>query len=229
MTDQTTTTKRKWPWILVAGIVAAALVVVISVIVTKGGATPQASAAPTGSTSSPSTNVAEESPTGCLGGTARNAEMITQAQRQAPHTSNGAVEVAAAFVRWSHQYPYPSAADANVVSKIVLGSTWPTSDRDLAAFFATDPNASGGTVDDGVTYHFTTVNGVWYLESYSDAKATISLGTGVVVTNALSPTLQWSSTLTMLWEDGEWKVGGEGVTRSTETIFQIGQPFTDGC
>jgi hypothetical protein len=47
--------------------------------------------------------------------------MVLSAEKLAPHTTNGAVEVATAFVRWLNQYPYPSASTYAAIEKRRIG------------------------------------------------------------------------------------------------------------
>jgi hypothetical protein len=153
--------------------------------------------------------------------------MVLAAEKLAPQTTNGAVEVAAAFVRWLNQYPYPSSSTYAAIEKNGLAKSAPT--QDLAAFFGGDPNLSGGLVPDATTYYLSTVPGVFHVESSSTDSVSVSVGTGLVVQGALSPTLRGSITVTVHWERGSWKfVSSKGV-RTTEDLYFIGTPFTAGC
>lgn len=224
---------RKWPWIIGAAVVVAALIVGVSIYVSGRpdttvigtGDVPASSAAPTGAVPVG----ADPAPTGCLGGNGRDAAMVVAAQKAAPHTSNGAVEVAAALVRWAYRFPYPTADDATAVSEAIVSNEAPANFKDLAAFYASDPNVSGGLVPDGVNYSLSTVPGVWHLESYSGDEAEVSVGTGLVVDGALSTTFRASATISLVWEDGFWKSGGLGATRTTQDLYSIGTAFTGGC
>jgi hypothetical protein len=227
--------RRKLPWILGGALVV--VVLIFGLTYYFGSRTgvhsnpaetvpPASSAAPT---EPASTSAADPAPTGCLGGEIRDAAMVLAAQKAAPHTSNGAVEVAAALVRWAYQYPYPSASDADQVSEAIVSSQAPANFRDLAAFYASNPNVSGGLVPDGVNYSMSTVPGVWHLESYSGDSAEVSIGTGLIEDGALSTTLRASATVALTWEDGMWKSGGLGATRTTEELYSIGAAFTGGC
>jgi hypothetical protein len=223
--------RRQWPWILAAAVVVVALIVGVTVFYnSRTDGRIIATTAPTSSTAPTATaGGADAAPTGCLGGEARDAAMIMAAQKAAPHTSNGAVEVAAALVRWSYQFPYPSPEDADQVGAAVVSSKAPESFRDLRAFYATNPNVSGGMVADGIEYSLSTVPGVWHLESYSGDEAEVSIGTGLIVDGVLSTTLRISTTVTLSWEDGAWKAEGLGATRTTEDMYAIGTQFTEGC
>jgi hypothetical protein len=211
---------------MVVIIVVIAIVVLVAVHFASGGTSP--SARPTDShTASTSTPIADAAPTGCLGGSTRDANMVLSAEKLAPHTTNGAVDVATAFVRWLNQYPYPTANTYSTIEKDGLAKSAPT--QDLTSFFASDPNLSGGFVPDNTAYYASTVPGVYHVESATTDTVSASIGTGLVVNGALSPTLRGSITVTVQWERGSWKfVTSKGV-RTTESLYSIGTPFIAGC
>lgn len=222
--------RRKWPWIL--GALVVVIVVVVGAVNYYGTrTTDEPGTATTAPTSAPTATAggADPVPTGCLGGEARDAAMVLAAQQAAPHTSNGAVEVATAVVRWAYQYPYPDPEGADQVAAAIVSSNAPANFGDLRGFFEKSPNLSGGLVSDGVDYYLSTVPGVWHLESYSGDAAEVSIGTGLVVDGELSTTLRTSVTASLSWEDGMWKVEGFGGTRTTEDMYSIGTQFTEGC
>jgi hypothetical protein len=215
--------RRKWPWILV-GVILAALVAYAIYAVATSSPTPVASPTPTESTQAPAAE-----PTGCLIGPGLDAATLTETQAAAVHETSGAVEVAAALMRWAYRYPYPSAGDANEVSGSIISSEAPDSFRDLAGFFAGSPNLSGGIVPDGTDYRLSTVTGVWNLESEEPDVVTVSVGANFVVDDQISSSLKASTTVTLRWEDGAWRADQLAATRTTEELFEIGTPFTGGC
>lgn len=217
--------RRIWPWLAIGAAILAALIIVIVVVGHDPTGPPRAAASP--SSTSPSPAPGNPDPTGCLGGGHRNAKMVLAARSAAPHTSNGAIEVATAFVRWLNQYPYPSASDVAQVQHSALSSRAET--KDISAFFATDPNLSGGLVADNSPYYLSSVPGVYYLESAAPNQVTASIGTALVVDGSLSSTLKGSITVTVSWEDGGWKFVSSKGTRTTEELYSIGRPFTGGC
>jgi hypothetical protein len=153
--------------------------------------------------------------------------MLLRAQAEAPHSTNGAVEVAAAFTRWIQRYPYPSAAEAADVQKNVLASKSFTTN--LVDYLAGKPDLSGGIVPAGETYYMSTVPGVWNLESASTDKTVVTIGTAYVINGAVSSSLRSSITITEDWQSGGWRVASVAGTRSTEQLFSIGHVFTGGC
>ncbi|WP_411698701.1 hypothetical protein [Conyzicola sp.] len=180
---------------------------------------------PGGAGSSPSPAATAAVATGCLGGAARDAAMVRAAQDAADQTESGAVEVSAAFVRWLNQYPYPEGVEQ--VQQSSLAAEAPT--RDLVAFFATDPDLSGGLVGRDEPYWLSTVSGVYVVESASDDAVTTSIGTALVTDGELSPTLKGSITVTVAWENDQWAFVRSEGTRTTEDLFAVGTPFSGGC
>jgi len=217
--------RRIWPWILGAILAISATIILVSILNgTWGSSLPTATPTP----STPSSEVPDDvEPTGCLGGSTRDADMVLEAQASAPQTANGAVEVAAAFVRWLNRYPYPTSSDIQKVETSGISVDAPT--QDVAAFFAGSPNLSGGLVPDGVEYSLSTLPGVYNIESSSQKDVTVSVGTALVVDGALSPTLKGSITVHVTWEDQVWKFVSSEGTRTTEDLYAIGKPFTAGC
>jgi hypothetical protein len=211
---------------VIAVTVVVAIIVVLAVHFASGGTSP--SARPTDShTTSKSSPVADAAPTGCLGGSTRDSSMVLSAEKLAPRTTNGAVEVASAFTRWIQRYPYPSASDAATIQKKVLASKSFTDD--LANYIAGKPDLSGGIVPGGQTYYMSTVPGVWNLESANSNKAVVTIGTAFVVNGAVSSSLRSSITVTEVWQSGGWRIANVAGTRSTEQLFSIGHAFTGGC
>ena len=212
------------------GLVTIAAIIAVATVYFGGRTNPAAPNAVATPTSSPASEIpvaVDAAPTGCLGGPDRTAAMVLAAQQTAPHTTNGAIEVAAAYVRWLNQYPYPSTADADAVSLAGLAQGAPT--KDIRGFFATNPNLSGGLVPDSTSFYLSTVPGVWHLEKASEEEVVATIGAGLVIEGALSPTLKGSITVTLNWEDGQWKFDSSVGTRTTQDLYSIGTPFTGGC
>ncbi|MGW4928623.1 hypothetical protein ACWEOH_05650 [Agromyces sp. NPDC004153] len=216
--------RRKWPWI-VGGVIVVAALIVAGVWFRASTSNP-----PTVPTAAPNTPNAETpldpDPTGCLGGDARDAAMVLAAQKAAPHTSNGAVEFATALMRWMHQYPVPPAEDISAVDASLVASGSP---YDLTSAYASNPNTSGALVPDGTPFFLSTIPGVWNLESYADDTATVTVGTGIVINGELHPTFRMAKTFTLDWEDEHWTFDQASLDRTTEELFSIGTPYTEGC
>lgn len=217
--------RRIWPWFV--GGAAIVIAVLIAIVVTGHGPTGPPASSPTSSPTSSSNGPADGEPTGCLGGTTRDATMILNAAETANSAESGAVEVATAFVRWIQRYPYPSADEAEKVGDEVLATESFTSD--LAGYLAAQPDLSGGIVPAGTTYHMNTVPGVWFVESSDTSRVSVSIGSGYVIDGALSSTLRSSITVTLALEDGRWKIADAEGTRTPNDLYKVGHPFTGGC
>ena len=225
---QQTNTRTTRRWIVLGLIAVVAIAAVIIAVAVAARFTSDPAPVPSSSRSaSQSSEPAYSLPTGCLGGPGRDASMLIAAREDAPRSSNGAVEVAAAFVRWLNQYPYPSPDDALAVQEAALSSDAPA--ESLVDFFAKEPNLSGGLVPDSTPYYLSTVAGVYHLESMSDDRAEVTVGTSLVKDGAFSPTLKGSITVVLDWEEDGWKFVSSEGTRSTEELYSIGKPFTEGC
>lgn len=219
--------KPRWPWIV--GILAVVIVLVavigITIALNHGTTTPTASPTATKASTPP----ADAAPSGCLGGTNRDNAMLLAAQKEAPHSTNGAIEVAAALVRWTFRSPLFSVSDANEISSQVISANATADFRDLATAAASNQNNSGGVVADGTVFYLSTANGVWNLESETTDKVVVSIGAVYVVNGAVSPELRSSTTVAMVWENGAWRALSGSITRTTEELFRVGTQFTKGC
>lgn len=221
-------TRSRWPWVI--GAIAAAVVVVLVVLALTGGFGGRSAAQPTSSgtpSAVPSTTAAADpAPTGCLGGSTIDDNMLRIAQQSAAHTSNGAVEFTTAFVRWLYRYPVPMQTEASAVQQFAIAQG---SSIDLAASVAKNTNPSGGAVDDGTPFHLSTTTGVWNLESYADDTATVSVAAAFVVSGVMSPTISSASTFTVKWQNGVWRVFSGEYKRTPAQLYSIGTKFTGGC
>lgn len=217
---------RKWPWITLAILIVAAGAGTAGYFLNNDvDKSPTFEESPTSAVEAPGPAIV--APTGCLGGADRNASMVTTAVGAADRSTTGGIEVATAFMRWLNQFPYPSPADARTVQEIGVSDRAET--QDLVAFFAHQPNLSGGLVPDNTPYFLSTVPGVYYVESSSDDQVVVSVGSGLVVNSEMSPTLKGSITVTVVWEGDSWKFVRSHGTRTTQDLFAMGRPFTSGC
>ena len=218
--------RRNWAIGALVAVVLAAVVVIAVRVYSSGPDSETAERSSPSSGPSPApTESAAPAVTGCLGGEQRDAAMVRLAQDSAAQTEAGAVEVAAAFVRWLNQYPYPEGIEQ--VQQSSLSAEAPT--RDLVAFFETQPDLSGGLVAADEPYWLSTVSGVYFVESADPDVVTASIGTALVRDGELSPTLKGSITVTVSWEDGRWAFVRSEGTRTTEDLFSVGTPFGGGC
>jgi hypothetical protein len=218
---------RRWLIIAIAVVIVAAIIIAVVIATGRGGAAPTGSPKPT-TTASASQNP-DAQPTGCLGGRNRDAAMLLAAQKAAPHTQTGAIELATSMVRWSFRYPGTSVADAQTISDAIISPEASASFRDLAGTAAQNPNTSGGAVPDGTPFYLTTTNGVWHVESSTANAVAVSVGAIYVINGAVSPQLKSSTTFSLIWEHGAWRIKSGSIDRTTEELFSIGNSFTGGC
>ncbi|WP_440711660.1 hypothetical protein [Herbiconiux sp. YIM B11900] len=220
--------RRIWPWFLAGAAVIAAAVVVL-VIALRPASPNQVDGAPVPTPTPSTTVVTDQEPTGCLGGPERDAAMLLAAQAAAPHTTNGAVEVAAAMVRWTFRDPAVTADEAAQVEGVLFASTATPQFRDLTSALPKGQNNSSGVVPNGTPFYLSTVPGVWHVESAEPDRVEVSVGAAYVIDGELSPQLRSSSTLTLVWEDDAWKLESGSLSRTTQDLYAIGTTFTGGC
>ena len=220
--------RRIWPWFLAgAGVIAAAVVVLV--IALRPASTNQVDAAPVPTPTPSTTVVTDQEPTGCLGGPGRDAAMLLAAQAAAPHTTNGAVELAAAMVRFTFRDPAVTADEAAQVEPTLFASTATPQFRDLTGALPEGQNNSSGVVPNGTPFYLSTVPGVWHVESAEPDRVEVSIGAGYVIDGELSAQLRSSSTLSLVWEDSAWKLDSGSISRTTQDLYAIGTTFTGGC
>lgn len=227
MTTPTTSRRPRWPWIvgILAVLVVAAVVVGVSIALSHPRPTPTATR-----TESPTrTTPPDTAPTGCLGGSNRDNAMLLAAQKAAPHTTTGAVEVAAALVRWTFRHPTPTVDDANEIAPDIIASNAAPDFKDLGSAVAKNQNPSGGAVADGTDFYVSTAPGVYYIDNDASDKVTVSIGAGYVIGGAVNPQLRTSSTFALEWQRGAWRVQSGSLAHTTEELFKIGTSFTGGC
>ena len=221
--------RRVWLRIFI-GLVAIAAIIAVATVYFGGRTNPAAPNAVATPTSSPASEVpvaVDAAPTGCLGGPDRTAAMVLAAQQAAPYTTNGAIEVAAAFTRWIQRFPYPAAQESEAVGTALLARDSFT--NDLTSYLDGSPDLSGGMVQGGTDYYMSTVPGIWKVESSSPDRVEVTVGSAFVVDGALSPTLKSSITVVTVWENGHWKIAEANGTRTTQDLYAAGSPFAGGC
>jgi len=225
-----TKARTSWIWFVIGLVLVGGIAVFVTLTIVNSGAVPTprptSSSAPVTVSPTP-TSDSVDTPNGCLGGETRDSRMLVSAVSQAAQNSDGAVEVAASFVRWIQRFPYPSADEALDIEASALSSESFTDD--LVQYLADQPDLSGGIVDPGESYWMSTVPGVWHVESAAADRVEVTIGTGFVIDGALSPTLRSSITITLVWEGSGWKVAEADGTRTTEELYSIGERFDGGC
>lgn len=231
--------RSRWPYVIGAVVVVIAVAGGVIYSVSQPSGQPTASSEPTPSASEPSTggssgagdNEDGVAPTGCLGGQDRNAEMVLAAQKEAKHTTYGAVEMATSFYRWTWQYPNPPTVESDVISERVLASTANDDWKDVAAQYESDAwnrlvaeyKARGGA------FHTSSTNGLWRVtEDSTTDRVNVELALGYVVDGELSPTRSTGIGLVLVWQNEAWHVEG-GTPLDQDKLAAGGTRFTGGC
>lgn len=231
----TQNTKRKrWPWAVGGGIGAVVLIVGGAVAynelkpdntpgpVSTSVLPPAPSSTPRPTGSAPTFD--GRGPNGCAGGEAINADMVLNAQAEAEHNTDGAVEVAAAFTRWLVRSPLPSQEEAQKLERDAMAQDAKVDD--LAVFVAQSPEL---LPTEGTEAHLSTLNGVWQIESSAADAVTASIGTRILVDGAVDPANAGSVTVDVKWEDGAWKIVNGEFRVAVDVLFQNGIEFDGGC
>lgn len=232
--------RSRWPWVIAGVITVLAIAAGVTAfgLTRSNGAPADPSAPPT--SAPPSTSPTAEpgsggdgdtgaAPTGCLGGNNRDVAMVLAAQKAAPHTMFGAVETATAYVRWSIQYPEPSAEDVKAVSAVFEPGKEAESIQQVMSDYERNPNPSNGNAPDGTPVYLSTTNGLWLVspDSTSD-RMTVSVNASYVINGVLSPTKTLAIAYVVVWQSGAWHV--EKAQRpDVQKIAAGGTTFTGGC
>lgn len=225
-----------WPW-WVGGIAAALVVVLVAAwFFTRGdgpSTEPGASAPPSQPATSEPIETPEPSggvdvdpaPTGCIAGAGLDAATFLLAQERAPHTANGAVEATAAMVRFFYQTPAPSAEDQATFQGEAIASTSPV---DVVSAF--EIPIGEDVAPAGTPLRISTANGAWFLDSYSNERAVVTVAYFWVVEGAVVSSIVQPITFELAWEDG-WRLVGirETANDGAALLGDVGTPFTGGC
>ncbi|MFC4245062.1 hypothetical protein ACFOYW_16970 [Gryllotalpicola reticulitermitis] len=226
--------RSRWPWVIGALVLAVIIAGVVVFTTTRGTGHPAAAAPPTVTvTPTPTPSVDEsgasdEDPTGCLGGPNYDATSVLTAQKAAPDTQDGAVEVAAAFYRFWFQYPYASVAQQKQVATALRSSSSPAAMWTPTTNANTGDNPTKSVLPAGTHFTMSTVNGLWRATSTSNGELIVDLAAGYVVDGALSPTKVGVLGFYMKWENGAWKVV-EGHVVDQQALAADGTHFIAGC
>lgn len=186
--------------------------------------TPTSIAAPSGSSSMAS----GAAPTGCLAGAARDSGMLLTAQKSAPRTTYGAVEVASAFFRWSFRSPHPTAEEVTSAAAIFDPGTAEQAQAMLIDDYKRNPNPAVGEVSSGTPFNLSTVNAKWSVNVLSAARVRVNIMAPLVIDGALSPTKTSTEAFDLKWLDGAWRVIGLAKA-DPSGLSAGGTVFTAGC
>jgi hypothetical protein len=239
MQMHTASGRSRWPYVIGCALVIVAIAGGIGYAATQPAAappvatpsaTPTPTAPATGGDSGAGDDENDVAPTGCLGGSERNAAMVLAAQQQAKHTTFGAVEVATSFYRFLWQYPYPPASELQAVSGGFMAAGASSQWVDLArAYGAAGDNPSQGVVPAGTPFYTSSTNGLWRVtEDSTSDRITVDLAVGYVIDGALSPTEVAGMGMVMVWENDAWRF--EAATYvDQDKLAAGGNRYTGGC
>lgn len=220
--------------LLIALVVGAVIIVVIVVAYMAGRTTSEPAANPEApTTASQATESPDEpsgaAPTGCVGGSSLDSAMVLSAQQSAPRTSFGAVEVAAAFFRWTYQSPHPTRTDVRAASAIFLPDSAVSAQRDLMSEYERHPDPSNGVVENGRNFHLTTVGARWVVQAgVNDTRQRVSILAPFVIDGEVSATKTAAEAFELQWTDGAWRVVGLAEVDSSKVAVG-GTAFSAGC
>lgn len=221
--------------LLIALLVGAVIIVSIVVAYIAGrssgapSAEPTSASAATDAATASTSGTTDAAPTGCLGGQARSNAMLLEAQRAAPRTTYGAVEVATAFYRWSYRFPVPTASDVKAVGAIFVPRDEAKSEASLLDGYRKHPNPASGAVPDATPFFVTTVGGRWTAQNAQAAgEQLVSIQGPYVIEGAVSATKSATGAFEMRWDDGAWRVAGLAKGDPTK-VTAGGTSFTAGC
>jgi hypothetical protein len=197
----------RWVWITAGALVA---VVIAGVIIFQAQQHPTAAsshATPAPSRSaSPSSSGDTSSPgvvSGCLA-EGQSLDMVLATQKKAPHTPEGAVEVATALMRWAARWPAPSVDEYQAVTDAMWVESKPFNRDDYNTQVA-GKNLTGGIVPDNTDYYLTPTLGFWAVNEYSRDTATVSIALTYNISRAVSPVYKAANGFQMVWTDHGWK------------------------
>lgn len=230
--------RSRWPWVIGALVLAVLIAAAIVWGTSRGaGGKPIASGTPT-ATSTPTPSSTTDSgasdggdgaaPTGCLGGPNYDAASVLTAQKDAPNSDFGAVEVAAAFYRFSFQYPYPSVGEQQTVAGKLRASGAPASYWKPYTAAQAGNNPTQGVLPAGTSFTMSTVNGLWRVQDGGNGQLIVDLAEGYVVNGSLSPTKVGVGGFYMKWENGGWHIIDSHVV-DQQKLAAGGTHFTAGC
>jgi hypothetical protein len=222
--------------LLIALLVGALVIAAIVVAYVSGRSASTPSTGPTpapapaqSSAAAMSSASADAAPTGCLGGQERNVTMLLTAQRKAPHSSFGAVEVAAAFLRWAYRYPYPSTKEADEVSDRLVSSEASEGFRDVAGSYRSTDDITGGQLPEKTAFYLSTATGSWLIDAQStNERVTVEVNAPYVIKGEVSATKSAAISATLVWGSTGWQLLSEQAP-DTSALSAGGTQFTAGC
>ncbi len=211
----------RWVWVT-AGALAAVIVAGVIFVQTQQHPTPpSSSASPAPSRSASASSSADTSSPGVVSGClaeGQSVDMLLTTQKKAPHTPEGAVEVATALLRWAHRWPAPTVDEYQEVANTMWAGAKPFNRDDYNTEVA-GKNMTGGIVPDNTDYYLTPTLGFWTVNEYTGDTATVSIALTYDISRAVSPIYKSANGFRMVWSDQGWK---------QERVVIATQDFADG-
>ena len=218
---------------LLIALLGAVIIAAIVVAYVAGRSTSTPSAGPTSapaqsSAVATSSATADAAPTGCLGGQKRNDAMLLTAQRSAPTSTFGAVEVATAFYRWAYRFPVPTSDEIAGIGPVFVPGKAAESEASLRTGYSQNPNPSTGIVSNGKPFYLSMATGKWLAENGTSGGVLVGVEASYVVDGAVSATKTATAAFEMKWVDGGWRVAGLAKGEPSK-LDAGGTTFTAGC
>lgn len=156
---------------------------------------------------------------GCLGGPVDVDRAVVSAQERAALDEAGAAGFAATVLRWALSTP-ASASKPETAERVLAPG-------------ATEAARSLGEVreQEGTTTAVDFTQGRYYLEAFDGTTAVVSVvarGTGTYEGAPYDPAVLYP-TITLVAEDGVWRVQDYGGDRSLDELQGLSAPYTGGC
>ena len=210
----------RWAIVVVSFLAVLAVIAGVSIWYQKNPSAPVATPAPSASSALAGGDV----PNGCLAGKDTSVTALIAAQKKAPHTEAGAVGLAAAFMRWGTQYPFPTNEDGKTVVAEIASADADDSILEIPSNVAAG-KARDGWASGGVSF----AEGRYLVEDSTPDRVKVSVG-GARIKNGLPlPDHKALGTFILVWEDGGWKLQSSDPARTLEDLFTNGALIAGGC
>lgn len=187
---------------------------------------PSPSATPTETTVDGEYHVLDPQPTGCIAGNIPDADMLLEARERAPHTAYGAVEVAAATLKFSYRYPYPTKDELRAIEEMYVD------DYDIVSAYDSRPTIAPDVAPPGMPLQATMVGGAWYLNSFGEeqGQADITIAFFWEIDGERDGSIARSENVVLVWTDDGWAITREGSTpMRPQEVLDKGVNFTGAC
>lgn len=213
----------RWGVVVLAAILVLAAIVGVSIWYQRNPS--QSTVVPVSSAPAAPTAVAGgEFPNGCLAGKDTSVDALIAAQKKAPQTEAGAVGLAAAFMRWATQYPFPSTTDGEKLLATMASTQADPSILQIPSNIAQN-KPRDGWASGGVSF----AEGRYLVENSSQDRVIVTVG-GQRIKNGLPiPDNKVLGTFALVWEENVWKLQSSLEARTDQNLFVDGTSLAGGC